>query len=61
MTASNDSQTAFQQAPAGDQQAVLMEALQGMSPEQRAELAQLLNQHPDTAVQAGVVVGLAGA
>lgn len=51
MTDASDPQATLQQSSPEDQQAAMLQAVQGMSPEQRAELAQVLNQHPDTNVE----------
>lgn len=61
MTDATDAQTILQQGTSEDQHASVLEAIQRMTPEQRTELAQLLNQHPETDVQPDDHQSLAGA
>lgn len=56
-----DPQSMFQQASPDDQHASVISTLQSMTPEQRGELAQLLNLHPATEVQADDHASLAAA
>jgi len=51
MTNANDPQTTLQQTSPEEQRAAMLQAVQGMSAEQRAQLAQVLNQHPETNVE----------